>query len=87
MRLVVLPQALRIIVPPLTSQYLNLVKNSSLAIVIGYADLFNVSRTVANLTGQPVRSSVLVMGIYLVISLVTSLLMNLYNRPVQITER
>jgi general L-amino acid transport system permease protein len=84
MRLVILPQALRVIVPPLTSQYLNLIKNSSLALVIGYADLFNISRTVSELTGQPVTVIVLVMGVYLVISLVTSLLMNLYNRRVQI---
>lgn len=87
LRLVVLPQALRIIIPPLTSQYLNLIKNSSLALVIGYADLFNVSRTVSELTGQPVAVIVLVMGVYLVISLVTSLVMNLYNRRVQLHER
>jgi general L-amino acid transport system permease protein len=87
LRLVVLPQALRIIVPPLTSQYLNLVKNSSLAIAIGYPDLFNVSTTVANQTGQPVAVIAFVMLIYLVISLVTSLVMNLYNRTVRIKER
>ena len=87
LRLVVLPQALRVIVPPLTSQYLNLVKNSSLAIAIGYPDLFNVSTTVANLTGQPVAVIAFVMLIYLVISLVTSLVMNLYNRTVRIRER
>lgn len=87
LRLVVLPQALRVIVPPLTSQYLNLVKNSSLAIAIGYPDLFNVSTTVANQTGQPVAVIAFVMLIYLVISLVTSLFMNLYNRTVRIKER
>lgn len=87
LRLVVLPQALRVIVPPLTSQYLNLVKNSSLAIAIGYPDLFNVSTTVANLTGQPVAVIAFVMLIYLIISLVTSLVMNLYNRTVRIRER
>jgi len=87
LRLVVLPQALRIIIPPLTSQYLNLIKNSSLALAIGYADLFNVSRTISEQTGQPVAVIVLVMGIYLVISLFTSVLMNLYNRRVQIKER
>ena len=54
LRLVILPQALRIIIPPLTSQYLNLIKNSSLALAIGYADIFNVSRTVSEQTGQPV---------------------------------
>ncbi len=87
LRLVILPQALRVIVPPLTSQYLNLLKNSSLAIAIGYPDLFNVSTTVANQTGQPVAVIALVMLIYLVISLVTSVVMNLYNRTVRIKER
>jgi general L-amino acid transport system permease protein len=87
LRLVILPQAMRIIVPPLTSQYLNLTKNSSLAIAIGYPDLFNVSTTIGNQTGQPVIVIVLVMATYLVISLVTSLVMNLYNRRVQIKER
>jgi general L-amino acid transport system permease protein len=85
--LIVLPQALRVIVPPLTSQYLNLVKNSSLAIAIGYPDLFNVSTTIANITGQPVAIILVVMATYLAISLATSLLMNLYNRRVQIRER
>jgi general L-amino acid transport system permease protein len=87
LRLVVFPQALRIIVPPLTSQYLNLIKNSSLAIAIGFPDLFAVSRTMANQTGQPVPVIVLVMATYLVFSLITSLLMNLYNRRVQVLER
>jgi general L-amino acid transport system permease protein len=87
LRMVVFPQALRIIVPPLTSQYLNLAKNSSLAIAVGFADLFSVSRTMANQTGQPVSVIVLVMATYLVISLLTSLLMNLYNRRVQVLER
>jgi general L-amino acid transport system permease protein len=87
LRLVVFPQALRVIVPPLTSQYLNLAKNSSLAIAIGYPDLFSVSQTMANQTGQPVSVIAMVMGTYLAISLVTSLLMNLYNRRVQVLER
>jgi general L-amino acid transport system permease protein len=87
LRLVVLPQALRIIIPPLTSQYLNLIKNSSLALAIGYADLFNVSRTISEQTGQPVAVIIIVMGFYLVISLLTSVLMNIYNRAVQIRER
>jgi general L-amino acid transport system permease protein len=85
--LIVLPQALRVIIPPLTSQYLNLIKNSSLAIAIGYPDLFNVSTTIANITGQPVAIILVVMGVYLAISLATSLVMNLYNRRVQIRER
>jgi len=87
LRLIIFPQAMRIIVPPLTSQYLNLAKNSSLAIAIGFPDLFNVSQTVANQTGQPVSVIVLVMALYLGVSLVTSLLMNVYNRRVQVLER
>ena len=87
LRLIVFPQALRIIVPPLTNQYLNLVKNSSLAVAIGYPDLFKVGQTMANQTGQPVPVIILVMGTYLAISLVTSLFMNLYNRRVQVLER
>ena len=86
LRLVVFPQALRVIVPPLTSQYLNLAKNSSLAIAIGFPDLFQVGNTMANQTGQPVSVIVLLMGTYLAISLATSLLMNLYNRRVQVLE-
>jgi general L-amino acid transport system permease protein len=87
LRLVIFPQALRIIVPPLTSQYLNLAKNSSLAIAIGYPDLFKVGQTMANQTGQPVPVLILIMGTYLAISLVTSLFMNIYNRRVQVSER
>ena len=87
LRLVVLPQALRIIIPPLTSQYLSLIKNSSLALAIGYADVFNVSRTVSEQTGQPVAVILIVMAIYLAISLITSVLMNIYNRFVQIEQR
>ncbi len=87
MRLVILPQALRIIIPPTTNEYLNLTKNSSLAIAIGYPDLFNVSRTILNQTGQAVSVIFLIMVSYLTISLFTSLLMNLYNRRVRLVER
>jgi general L-amino acid transport system permease protein len=87
LRLVVLPQALRVIVPPLTSQYLNLIKNSSLAIAVGYPDLFKVGTTMANQTGQPVPVMVLVMATYLAISLATSLVMNIYNRRIQVLEK
>jgi general L-amino acid transport system permease protein len=87
LQLVIFPQALRIIVPPLTSQYLNLTKNSSLAIAIGYPDLFRIGQTMANQTGQPVPVLILMMGTYLAISLVTSLIMNIYNRRVQVIER
>jgi general L-amino acid transport system permease protein len=71
----------------LTSQYLNLAKNSSLAIAIGFPDLFSVATTSANQTGQPVPVYLLVMATYLAMSLFTSLLMNLYNRRVQILEK
>jgi general L-amino acid transport system permease protein len=87
MRLVILPQALRIIIPPTTNQYLNLAKNSSLAIAIGFPDLFNVARTISNQTGQTVQMIALVMLSYLSISLFTSLMMNIYNRSVRLVER
>lgn len=87
-RLVVLPQALRIIVPPLTSQYLNLTKNSSLAVVIGYPELVSVFMgTVLNQTGQAVEVIAVTMGVYLVISLVISAFMNWYNRRIALVER
>ncbi len=87
LRMVVLPQALRVIIPPLTSQYLNLVKNSSLAIAVGYPDMFNVSRTIVNQTGAEVQGIILVMAVYLSFSLFTSLFMNWYNRRVALVER
>ncbi len=88
MRLVVLPQALRVIVPPLTNQYLNLTKNSSLAIAIGYPDLFAVfAGTTLNQTGQAIEIIAITMAVYLVISLATSGLMNWYNAHIRVTER
>jgi len=87
MRLIVFPQALRVIVPPLTSQYLNLTKNSSLAVAIGYPELFHVAGTVNNQSGRAVEVIVLVMSIYLSISLITSAFMNWYNRRVRLVER
>jgi general L-amino acid transport system permease protein len=84
---VILPQALRVIVPPLTSQYVNLMKNSSIAVVIGYPDLVSIGNTMMNQTGQAVEAIALMMLVYLTISLVTSSLMNLYNRAVAIKER
>jgi len=87
LRLIVLPQALRVIVPPLTSQYLNLTKNSSLAVAIGYPELFHVSGTVLNQSGRAVEVITLVMAIYLTISLLTSAFMNWYNRRVRLVER
>jgi general L-amino acid transport system permease protein len=87
LRLVVLPQALRVIIPPLISQYLNLTKNSSLAIAIGYPDLFFVGRTIINQAGRAIPVFALVMGTYLVLSLITSAVMNVYNRRVRLVER
>jgi general L-amino acid transport system permease protein len=87
MRLVVLPQALRVIIPPLTSQYLSLTKNSSLAVAIGFPDLVSIANTTMNQTGQAVEGIVMIMAVYLVISLTISLAMNLYNRAVALVER
>jgi general L-amino acid transport system permease protein len=88
LRLVVVPQAMRVIIPPLTSQYLNLIKNSSLAVAIGYPDLVQVfTGTVLNQTGQAVEVIAITMAVYLSISLVTSLLMNIYNSRIALVER
>jgi len=88
LRLVVVPQAMRVIIPPLTSQYLNLTKNSTLAVAIGYPDLVQIfAGTVLNQTGQAVEVIVITMAVYLTISLVTSALMNLYNRRMALVER
>ena len=87
-RLVVLPQALPVIIPPTTSQYLNVTKNSSLAVAIGYPDLVQVfTGTVLNQTGQAVEVVAITMLVYLVISLTTSMIMNLYNRRMALVER
>lgn len=88
LRLVVIPQALRIIIPPLTSQYLNLTKNSSLAMAIGYPDLVSVfAGTTLNQTGQAIEIIAMTMAVYLTLSLLTSLIMNIYNRKVALVER
>ena len=87
MRLIVLPQALRVVVPPMTSQYLNLTKNSSLAVIIGYPDLVSIANTTLNQTGQAVEGIAMIMAVYLAISLTISLLMNIYNRSVALVER
>ncbi|MBH8561987.1 ABC transporter permease subunit [Nostoc sp. CENA67] len=87
MRLVIFPQALRVIIPPLTSQYLNLTKNSSLAIAIGYPDIYFVASTTFNQTGRAVEVILLIMLTYLILSLIISVVMNLFNRTVQIPER
>ena len=87
MRLIVLPQALRVIIPPMTSQYLSLTKNSSLAVAIGYPDLVSVTNTMINQTGQAVEGIAMIMAVYLTISLIISALMNVYNRSVALVER
>jgi len=88
LRLVVIPQALRVIIPPLTSQYLNLTKNSSLAVAIAYPDLVSVfAGTVLNQTGQAVEILLITLAVYLVISIVTSMLMNWYNARMALVER
>jgi general L-amino acid transport system permease protein len=86
-RLIVLPQALRVIIPPMTSTYLSLTKNSSLAVAIGYPDLVSVANTMINQTGQAVEGITMIMAVYLTISLTISALMNLYNRAVALAER
>ena len=88
LKLVVVPQAMRVIVPPLTNQYLNLTKNSSLAVFIGYPDLVQVfAGTVLNQTGAAVQVISITMGVYLLISLATSFIMGFYNRSISLRER
>ncbi|MEL6297669.1 MAG: ABC transporter permease subunit [Pseudomonadota bacterium] len=87
MRQVILPQALRVIIPPTTSQYLNLTKNSSLAVAIGYPDLVNIGNTTLNQTGQAPEAILIMMLVYLTLSLLTSLIMNIYNASIQLVER
>jgi general L-amino acid transport system permease protein len=85
---VIVPQAMRVIIPPLTSQYLNLTKNSSLAVAIGYPDLVQIfAGTVLNQTGQAVEVVMITMAVYLSISLVTSMVMNWYNARIALVER
>jgi len=86
-RLVLLPQALRLIVPPLTSQFLNLTKNSSLAVAIGYPDVVSIANTAINQNGQALECILVIMAVYLCINLVTAGGMNLYNRRVALVER
>jgi general L-amino acid transport system permease protein len=87
MRLVMLPQALRVIIPPVTNQYLNLTKNSSLAVAIGYPDVVSIANTAINQTGRAVECIAVIMLVYLSTSLATSLLMNWYNTRSAIKER
>ena len=85
--LIIIPQALRVIIPPLISQYLNLTKNSSLALAIGYQELFAIGKVTINQAGRAVPVFLLIMGTYLAISLLTSLILNMYNKRVQFVER
>jgi general L-amino acid transport system permease protein len=87
LRLVVIPQAARIIIPPLTSNYLNLTKNSSLAVAIAYPDLVNVAGTILNQTGQAVEVILMIMGVYLTLSLLTAAFMNWFNDRMALVER
>ncbi|PAW35242.1 amino acid ABC transporter permease [Pantoea vagans] len=88
LRQVIIPQAMRVIIPPLTSQYLNIVKNSSLAAAIGYPDMVSLfAGSVLNQTGQAIETIAITMGVYLIISLLISLLMNFYNRKIALVER
>jgi len=87
LRLVVIPQAMRVIIPPLISQYLNLTKNSSLALAIGYQELFAIGKVTINQAGRAVPVFLMIMASYLVLSLITSFFLNIYNRRIQFVER
>ena len=87
LRHIVLPQALRVIIPPMTSQYLNLTKNSSLAVAIGYQDIVSIANTTLNQTGQAIEAIALIMAVFLTISLGISLFMNWYNARIALVER
>jgi general L-amino acid transport system permease protein len=82
MRLIIFPQALRVIVPPVTSQYLNCIKNSSLAVAIGYPDLVSIANTTINQTGQAIEGIAVIMLVYLTISLAISATLNVYNQRI-----
>jgi general L-amino acid transport system permease protein len=87
LRHIVLPQALRVIIPPMTSQYLNLTKNSSLAVAVGYQDIVSIANTTLNQTGQAIEAITLIMAVFLTISLGISLFMNWYNARIALVER
>jgi len=87
LRFIVLPQALRVIIPPTTSQYLNLTKNSSLAVAIGYPDIVGVTNTTINQSGQAIEGIAIIMSVYLTLSLSISLFMNWYNTKIALVER
>ncbi len=87
LRQIVLPQALRVIVPPMTSQYLNITKNSSLAVAIGYQDIVSIANTTLNQTGQAIENILIIMAAYLSVSLSISAFMNWYNKRIALRER
>ena len=87
LRLVIVPQAFRVIIPPLTSQYLNLTKNSSLGLAVGYPDLVAIGSTVLNQTGQSVEVVAIWMVVYLGLSVVTAAFMNWFNAKMALVER
>jgi general L-amino acid transport system permease protein len=87
LRQIVLPQALRVIIPPMTSQYLNLTKNSSLAVAIGFQDVVSIANTTLNQTGQAIEGIAMIMAVYLTISVSISLFMNWYNARIALVER
>ncbi|OCJ66434.1 hypothetical protein A6U97_25620 [Agrobacterium tumefaciens] len=87
MRYVVVPQAARVIIPPLTSQYLNLVKNSSLGVAIGYPDFVSIGNTTLNITGRAIECVAIMMAVYLALSLTISALMNIYNKKMELRTR
>ena len=87
MQLVIFPQALRVMIPPLTSEFLNLAKNSSLAIAIGYSDIYAIGNTISNQTGKSLEILLIVMLTYLTINLIISLIMNRFNQRAQLKER
>jgi general L-amino acid transport system permease protein len=87
LRLVILPQAMRVIIPPMTSQYLNLIKNSSLAIAVGYPDIVSIADSTLNQTGQAIEGIAIIMVVYLAFSLSISLFMNWYNKHIALVER
>lgn len=87
LRLVIIPQALRVIIPPMTSQYINIVKNTTLALIVGYPDIAFVTATTINQTGQAIEGIAILMLVFLTISVLGSILMNAYNRRIALTER
>ncbi|MGP7819154.1 amino acid ABC transporter permease [Niallia sp. 01092] len=87
LRLIIFPQAIRIIIPPLTSQYLNVIKNSSLAMAVAYQDIVGIGNTVINQTGHTIETLFIIIAVYLFFSLMTSLFMNFFNKKFQLVER